>query len=229
MTTTALPKIVSKVRWQAAHDALLAKEKEMTRARDALAAQRRRLPAMRIEKNYQFDGADGKVSLLDLFAGRQQLITYYFMFAPGVDGWPSAGCPGCSMFTDNIGQFTLTHLANRGVSFSLISRGALQNLLAYKQRMSWTAPWVSSEHTTFHDDLELVTPEHERHQLNVFIRDGSDIYRTYSTQARGTETLSNLWGLLEVTPYGRQETWEDSPEGWPQTPPYEWWRRHDEY
>lgn len=229
MTTHALPKIVSKAQWQAAQDALLAKEKEMTRARDALAAQRRRLPAMHIERNYQFDGPNGKVSLLELFEGRQQLITYYFMFAPGVDGWPSAGCPGCSMFTDNIGQFTLTHLANRGVSFSLISRGPLQNLLAYKKRMSWTAPWVSSEHTTFHDDLDLVTPEGEVHQLNVFIRDGKDIYRTYSTQTRGTETVNNIWGLLETTVYGRQETWEDSPEGWPQTPPYEWWRRHDEY
>lgn len=174
MTAQALPKIVSKAEWQAAHDALLAKEKEMTRARDALAAQRRRLPAMRIEQNYRFDGPDGKVSLLDLFEGRSQLITYYFMFAPGVDGWPSAGCPGCSMFTDNIGQFTLTHLANRDVSFSLISRGPLQNLLAYKKRMSWTAPWVSSEHTTFHDDLELKAADGERHQINVFIREGKE-------------------------------------------------------
>ncbi len=229
MTAQALPKIVSKAEWRAAHDALLAKEKEMTRARDALAAQRRRLPAMRIEQNYRFDGPDGKVSLLDLFEGRSQLITYYFMFAPGVDGWPSAGCPGCSMFTDNIGQFTLTHLANRDVSFSLISRGPLQNLLAYKKRMSWTAPWVSSEHTTFHDDLELKAADGERHQINVFIREGKDIYRTYSSQARGCEAVGNIWGFLDITPYGRQETWEDSPEGWPQTPPYEWWRRHDDY
>ena len=226
---TALPKIVSQQAWRAAHDAFLAEEKEMTRARDALAAQRRRLPMVRIEQNYLFDGPDGRVSLLDLFAGRRQLITYYFMFAPGVDGWPKAGCPGCSMFTDSIGQFALTHLAQRDVSFTLISRAPLANLLAYRQRMQWRAPWVSSEHTTFHTDLELTSPDGEAHQINVFLRDGDHIYRTYSTQARGTEALGNAWGFLDITPYGRQEHWEDSPEGWPQSPPYQWWRRHDEY
>lgn len=107
----ALPNVVSQAEWDAARLAFLAKEKEMTRARDALAAERRRLPMVRIEKKYVFDGPNGKVSLLDLFEGRPQLIVYHFMFAPGVHGWPTAGCPGCSMFTDNIGQFALTHLA----------------------------------------------------------------------------------------------------------------------
>jgi predicted dithiol-disulfide oxidoreductase (DUF899 family) len=225
----ALPKIVSQSEWVKAHDAFIAKEKEMTRARDALAAQRRRLPMVRIEKNYVFDGADGKISMLDLFEGRSQLIVYYFMFAPTVNGWPNAGCPGCSMFTDNIGQFALTHLAHRDVSFALMSRGPLANLLAYKKRMEWTARWVSSENTTFHTDLDLAKEDDEAHQINVFLRDGNDIYRTYSTQARGTEAVGNSWGFLDITPYGRQETWEDSPKGWPQSAPYQWWRRHDEY
>jgi predicted dithiol-disulfide oxidoreductase (DUF899 family) len=224
----ALSQIVSPQEWAAARAAFLVKEKEMTRARDALAAERRRLPMMRIE-NYVFDGPDGKVSLLDLFEGRPQLIIYYFMFAPGVLGWPSAGCPGCSMFTDNIGQFTLTHLAARGVSFTLASRAPLENLLAYKQRMSWSTPWISSANSTFHDDLGLATAEGERHQLNVFLRDGDDIYRTYSSQARGMEAVGNVWGFLDVTPFGRQEEWEDTPAGRPQSPPYQWWRRHDEY
>lgn len=225
----ALPEVVSQQQWQAAHDAFIAKEKQLTRARDALAAERRRLPMVRVPNNPVFDGPNGKVSLLDLFDGRPQLITYYFMFAPGVNGWPAAGCPGCSMFTDNIGQFTLSHLAARDVSFTLISRAPLENLLAYQQRMQWSTPWVSSAGTTFHDDLELAHEEGERHQVNVFLRDGDDIYRTYSTQARGTEALGNTWGFLEITPYGRQENWEDSPKDWPQAPPYQWWRRHDEY
>jgi predicted dithiol-disulfide oxidoreductase (DUF899 family) len=226
---TALPRIVSQQEWQAAHDGFIAKEKQMTRARDALAAERRRLPMVRVPENYVFDGPNGKVSLLDLFEGRPQLITYYFMFAPGVAGWPTAGCGGCSMFTDNIGQFTLTHLAARDVSFTLISRAPLENLLAYKKRMNWSTPWISSANTTFHDDLGLAPADGERHQVNVFLRDGNDIYRTYSSQARGMEALGNVWGFLDITPYGRQENWEDSPQGWPQSPPYEWWNLHDEY
>jgi predicted dithiol-disulfide oxidoreductase (DUF899 family) len=225
----ALPKIVSQQEWDAARAAFLVKEKEMTRARDALAAQRRRLPMVRIEKNYVFDGANGKVSLLELFEGRPQLLIYYFMFAPGVSGWPTAGCPGCSMFVDNIGQFALTHLAARDVSFTLASRAPLENLLAYKKRMSWSTPWVSSANNTFHDDLGLVADDGERHQLNVFLRDGNNIYRTYSTQARGSEGVGNVWGFLDATPFGRQEEWEDTPKGRPQSAPYQWWRRHDEY
>lgn len=224
-----LPDVVSQAEWDAAREALLAKEKEMTRARDALAAERRRLPMVRIEKSYQFDGPNGKVSLLDLFADRPQLVVYHFMFAPGVDGWPTAGCPGCSMFTDNIGQFALAHLAARDVSFSLVSRAPFSALAAYKKRMSWTAPWVSSAENTFNVDLGVTVPEGEHHGLSVFLRDGSDIYRTYFTTARGVEALGSVWTFLDLTPFGRQEEWEDTPEGRPQSPPYEWWRRHDEY
>ena len=149
----AFPKIVSPEEWDAAHQEFMRKEKEFTQTRDALAAQRRRLPMVRIEKNYIFDGPDGKVSLLDLFDGREQLLLYHFMFAPGVSGWPSAACPGCSMFTDNIGQFTPIHLKARGISMALVSRAPIENIEAYRKRMGWLHRWVSSEHNSFNTDF----------------------------------------------------------------------------
>jgi predicted dithiol-disulfide oxidoreductase (DUF899 family) len=225
----ALPEIVSTQEWQAARDAFLAKEKEFTHARDTLAAERRRLPMVRVEKPYTFKGPTGPVALLDLFEGRHQLLLYHFMFAPGVSGWPSAGCPGCSSFLDNIGRFTPIHLRARDCSMAVVSRAPLANILGYQKRMEWSLPWVSSESTGFNEDFGITTPEGENHGLSVFLRDGDAIYRTYFTSARGTEILGNVWGFLEATPYGRQESWEDSPAGWPQTPPYQWWRRHDEY
>jgi predicted dithiol-disulfide oxidoreductase (DUF899 family) len=225
----ALPRIVSESEWRAARDALLTKEKQLTHARDALAAERRRLPMARVEKDYLFDAPEGKVRLLDLFDGRSQLLLYHFMFAPGVHGWPSAGCPGCSMFIDNVGQFTPVHLHARDISFALVSRAPLASLEAYRKRMSWSHRWASSENNTFNVDYGLTTKEGEGHGLSVFLRHGDEIFRTYFTSQRGTEVLGNIWGFLEATPYGRQEQWEDSPQGWPQTPPYQWWRRHDEY
>lgn len=230
MTATPLPPVVSEKEWRRAREALLAQEKELTHARDALAAARRRLPMMRVEKTYVFDeSGGGKPSLLDLFEGRQQLLLYHFMFAPGVHGWPAAGCPGCSLFVDNIGQFTPVHLAARGISLVVVSRAPLANIEAYRKRMSWPHRWVSSANTTFNVDFGITTPEGENHGLSVFLRDGSDVFRTYFTSQRGSEALGNVWGFLDATPYGRQESWEDSPAGWPQTPPYQWWRRHDEY
>ena len=133
-----LPAVVTATEWQAARDALLAKEKEATRARDALAAERRRLPMVRIEKDYTFDGPDGKATLLDLFEGRRQLLLYHFMFGPNQD----AGCDGCSMFVDQIGH--LAHLYARDTSFALVSRAPLAKITAYKKRMGWTIPWHSS-------------------------------------------------------------------------------------
>jgi predicted dithiol-disulfide oxidoreductase (DUF899 family) len=224
-----LPQIVSHEEWRKAREAILAKEKEFTHARDALAAERRRLPMERIEKKYTFEGPNGNVTLLDLFDGRPQLLLYHFMFTEGVDGWPSAGCPGCSMYMDNVGQFTLTHLAHRDVSFAVVSRGPLENLLAYKKRMSWNAPWVSSAKNSFNVDFGLTSEKGENHGLSVFVRDGSEIFRTYFTSARGLEPAGTIWSLLDLTPFGRQETWEDSPKGRPQSPPYQWWNRHDEY
>jgi predicted dithiol-disulfide oxidoreductase (DUF899 family) len=221
------PQIVSREEWQRARDQLLVKEKAATRARDALAAERRRLPMVRIEKNYFFEGPDGKVSLLDLFEGRRQLIIYHFMFAPDVDGWPSAGCPGCSMVVDNIGH--LAHLHARDTSFALVSRAPLANLESYKRRMGWTVPWFSSAGTDFNDDFGVTTAEGENFGLSVFLRDGDTVFHSYFTTARGVDVLDTNFTLLDMTPFGRQEDWEDSPAGWPQTPPFEWWRRHDEY
>jgi predicted dithiol-disulfide oxidoreductase (DUF899 family) len=226
---TSLPKIVSPEEWEVSHQAFLRKEKEFTHTRDALAAQRRRLPMVRIEKNYIFDGPGDKVSLLDLFDGKRQLLLYHFMFAPGVNGWPSAACPGCSMFTDNIGQFTPIHLKARGISMAFVSRAPIENIEGYRKRMGWPHRWVSSEHNSFNTDFGISTPKGETHGLSVFLREGDDIFRTYFTNSRGTEVIGNLWGFLDATPFGRQETWEDSPEGWPQSEPYKWWRRHDEY
>ena len=225
--TRALPKIVSPARWRAAHEKLLAKEKAATRARDALAAERRRQPMVRIDKPYVFEGRNGQVSLLDMFDGRRQLILFHFMFAPGVDGWPDAGCPGCSFFVDQIGH--LSHLHARDTSFALVSRAPLANIRRYQKRMGWTVPWFSSAGSDFNDDFGLSTPEGETFGLSVFLRDGDHVYRTYFTSGRGVEALGSTWTFLDLTPFGRQETWEDSPKGWPQAPPYEWWRRHDEY
>jgi predicted dithiol-disulfide oxidoreductase (DUF899 family) len=226
-----LPAVVSATEWQAARDELLAKEKEATRARDALAAERRRLPMVRIDKEYTFDAPDGKARLLDLFEGRRQLLLYHFMFGPNQD----AGCDGCSMFVDQIGH--LAHLHARDTSFALVSRAPLAKITAYKQRMGWTIPWQSSFEGDFNVDFgvspEIPQPDvyqdGESFGLSVFMRDGDSVFRTYFTTQRGVEALGSVWTFLDLTPLGRQEEWEDSPGGYPQTKPYEWWRRHDEY
>jgi predicted dithiol-disulfide oxidoreductase (DUF899 family) len=222
-----LPRVVSPAEWQVARDKLLRKEKAQTRARDALAAERRRFPMVEIDKNYVFEGSDGKARLVDLFDGRRQLILYHFMFAPGVDGWPEAGCPGCSFVVDHIGH--LAHLHARNTSLVLVSRAPLARIKRYKRRMGWTVPWFSSSASDFNHDFGLTTDRGETFGLSVFLRDGQTVYRTYFTNGRGVEALGSPWTFLDLTPFGRQETWEDSPKGWPQTPPYRWWRRHDEY
>jgi predicted dithiol-disulfide oxidoreductase (DUF899 family) len=227
----SLPPVVSQADWEAARRALLAKEKEATRARDALAAERRRLPRVRIEKQYVFDGPGGKARLLDLFEGRRQLLLYHFMFGPNQD----VGCDGCSMFVDQIGH--LAHLHARDASFALVSRAPIAKIEAYRQRMGWTIPWYSSFESDFNVDFSVgpETPQQGVYQdgesfgLSVFLRDGEDIFRTYFTTHRGTEALGSVWTFLDLTPLGRQEEWEDSPEGYPQSKPYQWWRRHDEY
>ena len=226
-----LPPVVSEPEWQAAQDALVAKEKDATRARDALAAERRRLPRLRVEKDYAFDAPDGKVTLRDLFEGRRQLLLYHFMFGPNHD----AGCNGCSMFVDQVGH--LAHLHARDTSFALVSRAPIARIEAYRKRMGWTIPWFSSFESDFNHAFG-VGPERpkpgeyqdgESFGLSVFLRDGEEVYRTYFTAGRGVEALGPVWTFLDLTPLGRQEKWEDSPEGYPQTPPYTWWRRHDDY
>jgi predicted dithiol-disulfide oxidoreductase (DUF899 family) len=218
-----LSEVVSPEEWQAAHEKLLAKEKEHTRARDALAAERRRLPMVRFDKDYVFRGPDGEVSLLDLFEGRRQLIVYHFMFQPGASGWPEAGCDGCSMVVDNVGH--LAHLHARDTSFALVSQAPIEKIEAYRKRMGWTIPWVSLAGNDFNADCGVTTG----FGLSVFIRDGDSVFRTYFTTGRGVEALGSNWTFLDLTPLGRQEDWEDTPEGRPQGPRYEWWRRHDEY
>ena len=226
-STIALPKIVSDADWRKAHAKLLAQEKTATRARDRLAAVRRRQPIVEIEKDYGFAGPEGELSLLDLFERRRQLILYHFMFAPGVDGWPNAGCPGCSMVVDQVGH--LAHFHARDTSFCLVSRAPLKNLQRYKKRMEWDVPWVSSAGSDFNSDFGVTTDEGEIFGLSVFLRDGRRIFRSYFTDGRGVEALGSVWSFLDLTPFGRQETWEDSPPGWPQSEPYGWWRRHVEY
>jgi predicted dithiol-disulfide oxidoreductase (DUF899 family) len=220
------PKIVSESEWQKARDALLVKEKAATRARDALAAERRRLPMVRIEKDYVFTGPKGKKSLRDLFEGRRQLMLYHFMFAPTVAGWPNAGCVGCSMVADQFGN--IEHLHARDASFCMVSLAPLKNIEKFAKRMGWTYPWYSSEGSDFNKDFGRSNPKWEHYGLSVFIHDDKDIYRTYFTEGRGVEGL-NIWTYLDLLPLGRLEEWEDSPNGGPRTKPYVWWRRHDEY
>ncbi|MFI8481865.1 DUF899 domain-containing protein [Pseudomonas sp. NPDC078700] len=224
-TKQPLPPCVSLDEWQAALAELLKKEKELTRARDALSAERRKLPMVKVEKSYSFKGPAGTASLLDLFEGRRQLIVYHFMFAPE---W-NAGCSGCSWVADAMTH--PAHLHARDTSLVMISRAPLEKLDMYRARMGWTdaIPWYSSYESEFNYDFEATTQDGERHGASVFIREGETIYRTYYTGARGVEYLGSLWSYLDLTPFGRQETWEKSPEGWPQTEPYGWNRRHDEY
>jgi predicted dithiol-disulfide oxidoreductase (DUF899 family) len=226
-----LPPVVSQAEWDAALAGVRAKEKEATRARDALAAERRRLPRVRIDKEYVLDGPDGAATLLDLFEGRRQLIVYHFMFGPNQD----AGCDGCSMFVDQVGH--LAHFHARDTSFALVSRAPIDKIEAYRTRMGWTIPWYSWFGGDFSVDLgrSPATPRVGEYQdgegfgLSVFFREGDEIFRTYFTTSRGVEALGSVWTFLDLTPLGRQEEWEDSPEGYPQTKPYQWWRRHDEY
>lgn len=221
----AHPPIVSVEEWQAARDELLAKEKEYTRALDALAAERRRQPMVLFDKEYAFDTAEGqKVGLADLFEGRRQLIVYHFMMEPGSDH----RCPGCSGFVDNIGN--LAHLHARDTTFALVSPAPQSQLQPYRERMGWTVPWYTAAYDTPNVDFTADCGVGSGFGLSVFLRaNGDNVYRTYFTTARGVDRLRVDFNLLDLTPYGRQETWEDSPDGWPQTPPYQWVRLHDEY
>ncbi len=217
------PPIVSPDEWDAARQKLLVKEKEMTRARDALAAQRRRMPWQAVEKDYEFEGPNGKASLVDLFEGRRQLILYRAFLDPGVEGWPEHGCIGCSMVADNVAH--PAHLHTRDTTLAFASRGPQADIQRIKARMGWELiPWF-----TILDDFDKDFGVDEWHGTNVFIRDDNDnVFRTYLIDARGDSQLGNTWDYLDITALGRQEEWEDSPEGYPQTPPYQWWVWHDE-
>ncbi len=216
------PAIVSAQEWEAARQRLLVKEKELVRARDALAAQRRRMPWLEVDKPYEFDGPEGRVSLLDLFQGRRQLVVYRAFLEPGVDGWPEHACRGCSMIADHIGN--LAHLNARSTTLVFASRAGQPDIARVKDRMGWRMPWY-----TITDDFDRHFGVDEWHGTNAFLRDGERVFRTYFINNRGDEALGTTWSYLDMTALGRQEDWEDSPEGYPQGPAYAWWNWHDAY
>jgi len=216
------PPVVSPQAWEAARAQLLVKEKAHTRARDALAAERRRMPWMEVDKSYAFDGPGGRRSLLDLFDGRRQLIVYRAFFEPGVYGWPKHACRGCSMVADQVAH--LAHLNARDTTLVFVSRAPQADIERLKARMDWKMPWF-----TLTDRFDADFGVDEWHGTNVFFRDGDRIFRTYFLNNRGDEQMGGTWNYLDITPLGRQETWEDSPEGYPQTPTYKWWNWHDSY
>jgi predicted dithiol-disulfide oxidoreductase (DUF899 family) len=219
-----VPPIVSAQEWEAARRELLVKEKELTRARDALAAERRRMPWQAIAKDYRFDGPNGPASLLDLFEGRRQLVLYRAFYEPGVAGWPGHGCVGCSFMADHVPN--LAHLNARDTTLAYASRAPQADIQRLKTRMGWEhIPWY-----TITDDVDVDFGVDEWHGTNAFIRDGDRIFRTYFTGGgRGDEVFATTWTYLDITALGRQEEWEDSPEGYPQTPRYVWWKWHDAY
>ena len=217
-----MPPIVSTQEWQAARAELLVKEKELTRAGDALAAERRRMPRMAVDKDYAFDGPNGPASLLDMFEARRQLIIYRFFFEPGVAGWPESGCVGCSMMADQVAH--LAHLHARDTTLARVSRAPQPDVERLKARMGWDVPWY-----TITDSFDADFGVDQWHGTNAFLRDDERIFRTYFVSDRGDEALGSTWSYLDLTALGRQEDWEDSPAGYPQGPTFEWWRRHDEY
>jgi len=227
---TPKPNVVSQEEWLQERLQLLAEEKELTKHYDRVNAARRRLPMVKIEKDYVFEGPEGRKSLADLFEGRHQLVVYHFMFDPE---WEK-GCGGCTGFVDALGDLSM--LKERDTNFVLISRAPLAKLEAYKESKGWTVPWYSSFGSDFNYDFHVTLdknaapPEYnykpapeiegEEHGLSVFFAADGEIYHTYSVYARGTESLTDAYSLLDRTPYGRQEDFEDSPPGWPQKPTY---------
>jgi predicted dithiol-disulfide oxidoreductase (DUF899 family) len=216
------PAVVSPEAWEAAWQVMLVKEKAQTRARDALAAERRRMPWMAVDKPYAFEGPNGAVSLLDLFEGRRQLVVYRAFFEPGVFGWPDHGCRGCSFGADQVAH--LAHLNARDTTLVYASRAPQGDIARLKARMGWAMPWY-----TITDSFDVDFGVDQWHGHNVFFRDGARIYRTYFINSRGDEAMGTTWSYLDATPLGRQEIWEDSPEGYPQSAPYKWWNWHDNY
>lgn len=236
MEEFAHPRVVSRSEWLAERKVLLEHEKELTKQNDRVAAERRRLPMVKVDKDYIFDTLSGKKPLLSLFEGKRQLVIYHFMFDPD---WQK-GCSGCTQLGDALGDLTL--LAERDTRFVMVSRAPLLKLLAYKAEKGWNLDWVSSfgsdfnydYHVTLNDEIapreynyrrppELDQPhviKGERHGMSVFFRVGDDVFHTYSSYARGTEALMDATRILDITPYGRQEDFEDSPSGWPQKPTY---------
>jgi predicted dithiol-disulfide oxidoreductase (DUF899 family) len=217
-----MPPVVSAQEWEAARQTLLLKEKALTRSRDALAAERRRMPWFAVQKTYEFEGPEGKASLLGLFESRRQLIVYRAFFEPGVKGWPEHACVGCSFVADQVAH--LAHLNARDTTLVFASRAPQADIERLKKRMDWTMPWY-----TVTDSFDSDFGVGEWHGTNAFIRDGDSVYRTYFINNRGDEQMGSTWNYLDLTALGRQEKWEDSPAGYPQSAPYDWWKWHDAY
>ena len=233
------PPVVSRDQWLVERKKLLVHEKELTKHRDRINAERRRLPMVKIDKDYVFDGPNGSRTLKALFEGRRQLIVYHFMFDPNWD----TGCPACTRHVNAVGD--LSPLTDQDTTFALVSRAPLPKLQAYKAKKGWRLPWFSSFGSDFNYDFHVTNDEKmapveynyrskaeletmivpnategEEHGLSVFFSLGDDVFHTYSVYARGTETLTDVRSLLDMTPYGRQQDFEDSPTGWPQRPTY---------
>jgi len=219
MTTSALPPVVDAATWQRQLDDLRVREKAATRELDAIAAQRRRLPMVQMP-DYTLDGEQGPVRLAEIFDGKSQLITYHHMWTPGAQ-WQ---CGGCTGFTS---QFTrLEFLDNYDARFVVVTQGAIDEALAYKRRVGNAMTWYSTAHSSFGADVG--SPPGGGFAVNVFLREGDDVYRTWHSNGRGTEQLSHTFALIDLLPYGRQEEWQDSPAGWPQGPTYSRWSDSDD-
>ena len=217
------PEIASPAAWQSARDELLKDEKALTKARDALNARRRKLPMTEVACDYRFASPTrSDLRLTDLFDGRDQLIVYHNMLTA------DHICPGCSMYTDNLLN-NLAHLHARRTTFAMVAKASVARIEAVRDRLGWHHfPWYSCEGSTFHEDL-VTAQNNAPFGLSVFMRQGERVFRSWFTSGRGVELASNHFQLLDLTPWGRQESWEDSPPGWPQEPTYSWARLHDEY
>jgi predicted dithiol-disulfide oxidoreductase (DUF899 family) len=223
------PPIVSPDEWRAARQKLLVKEKAHAHARDAMAAARRRMPWLAVDKEYWFEGPAGRVSFEDLFDGRSQLILYRAFYGPDITtyaeggSYPERACVGCSMVADQVAH--PAHLNARDTTLVFASRAPQENIQRLTQRHGWELiPWY-----TITDDFDKDFDVDEWHGTNAFLRHDGRIYRTYFIDNRGDEQMGGTWNYLDITALGRQEEWEDSPEGYPQTPPYQWWNYHDAY
>jgi predicted dithiol-disulfide oxidoreductase (DUF899 family) len=214
VTISALPPIADQQNWQREVDALRIREKAVTRELDAIAAQRRRLPMVAMP-DYVLEGEDGPVRLVDVFEGAPQLIVYHHMWSPG-EQWQ---CPGCTGFT---AQFTrLEFLANYDARFVIVTQGPIDEAISYKRRVGNQMTWYSTAGSPFGTDMGA--PPGGQFAINVFLRQGDQVYRTWYTDRRGCEQLTHAFGLIDTLPYGRQEEWQDSPAGWPQHPTYSRW------
>jgi predicted dithiol-disulfide oxidoreductase (DUF899 family) len=221
----ARPPVVSNAEWTAALEAMTEREKTAAAAMHELGAARKRMPMMRVEHDYRFEGSDGRRSLPELFDGCSQLILYRFFFEEGVDGWPDAGCVGCSSVADGIPNLGLLH--SRDITFAMVSPAPQANLRRYAERMGWNdVPWYTICTERFSADFGV----EEWFGFNVFLRDGDDVYRTYFLQhGPMAQLIGSIWSMFYLTPYGGQSDDEDAPEGWPQAPQSFWFRRHDEF